>query len=175
MFISLMRFLLQSLVSRSFLVHLRFSFLFISFISAYLMVSASNTPKILKLSFSPSVWILFWFSTPFVCLFFYLFLLLIVSIAYFSVPNFIPVSWFYILIVCIRASNSFSVYFPEDLYCSSMFRLTTLVSGKHKFYWLLKKKKTLKKQERTNILGIWGSAKLLIIKIFSSVQVKIIK
>ena len=51
LFIPLIRFLLQSLVSR-FLVLLRYSFLIVSFISASLMVSASNIPKSLK--FNPS-------------------------------------------------------------------------------------------------------------------------
>ena len=46
--IPLMRFLPQSLVSRSFLVRLKYSFLIIfSFISAYLMVSAFNIPRFL--------------------------------------------------------------------------------------------------------------------------------
>ena len=47
MFIPLMRFLLQSLVSRSFLVLLRYSFLNFPFIFLCLMVSASNIPKYL--------------------------------------------------------------------------------------------------------------------------------
>ena len=63
-FISLMRFLLQSLVSRSFFVLLRYSFLlFFSFISAFFMVSASNIDKYLQFAFFLSVLILIWFSS----------------------------------------------------------------------------------------------------------------
>ena len=47
MLIPLMRFLLQSLILRHFLIFLNYSFLIFSFISTCLMVSASNIPKFL--------------------------------------------------------------------------------------------------------------------------------
>ena len=59
-FIPLIRFLLHSFVSNSFLVILRYSFSIFSFISACLMVSASKMPKYLYVSFSPSVLTLIW-------------------------------------------------------------------------------------------------------------------
>ena len=62
-FISLIRFLLLSFVSSSFLVLLRYSFWFFSFISTCLMVSASKILKYLKVSFSASVFILSWFGS----------------------------------------------------------------------------------------------------------------
>ena len=46
-FIPFIRYLLHSLVPSSFLVLLRYSFLILSFISTYLMVSAANIPKYL--------------------------------------------------------------------------------------------------------------------------------
>ena len=47
MSIPLRRFLLQNLVSRSFLVRMRYSFVICSFIAACLIISASNIPKYL--------------------------------------------------------------------------------------------------------------------------------
>ena len=57
-FIPLMKFLKCSLVSSIFLVLLRYSLFIFSFISACVMVSASDIPKYLKISISPSVLIL---------------------------------------------------------------------------------------------------------------------
>ena len=97
-FIPLIRFLLESLVSSSFLVLLRYSFWILSFISTCLMVSASNISQYLYVSFSANVLILFRFGSsipsvtcrlPF----------LMTSRAHFSVPNSIPMSWQYILTV----------------------------------------------------------------------------
>ena len=92
--ILLMRFLLQSLVSRSFLVRFvqGILYLFSSFISACLMVSASNIPKYLKFSFSRNVLILSSFggSMPsLICLF----PLFIMSMAHFYMVNSFPLSW----------------------------------------------------------------------------------
>ena len=57
-FIPLIRFLLHSFVTSSFLVLPRYSFLIFSFICTCLMVSASKMPMYLYVSFSPSVLIL---------------------------------------------------------------------------------------------------------------------
>ena len=106
-FIPLIRFLLLSFVLSSFLVLLRCSFLILSFISTCLMVSASKIPKYLQVSFSASVLILSWFGSfiPSVRCRFPLF---ITSMAHFSMPNSIPMSWLYILTACIKVSSSFS-------------------------------------------------------------------
>ena len=100
MFIPLFRFLLYSLVSSSFLVLMRYSFFNFSFISACLMVSASNNPKYLKVSFSPSVLIFAWFGNyiPFVICHF---LLLIISMVF----------------SYLRVSNVFS--FVQAVWCRS--------------------------------------------------------
>ena len=47
------------------------------------------------------------------------FLLFITSMAHFSMPNSVPISWLYIIIVCIRVSNSFS--FLANSLMSSMY------------------------------------------------------
>ena len=101
-FIPFKRFLLDSFVSSSFLVLLRYSFRILSFISTCLVV-----PKYLYVSFSPSVLILSWSgcSIPSVICRLPLF---ITSMSHFSMPNSIPISWMYILTACIRASSSFS-------------------------------------------------------------------
>ena len=57
-FIPLMRFLLESFVSSSFLVLLRYSFWILSFIFPCLMVSVSKIPKYLLVSFSPNLLLL---------------------------------------------------------------------------------------------------------------------
>ena len=54
-FILLIRFRLESFVSSSFLIFLRYSFWILSFISSCLMVSASKMLKYMLVSFSPSV------------------------------------------------------------------------------------------------------------------------
>ena len=73
-FIPLVRFLLQNLVSRSFLVRLRYSYnLKKIFIFTCLMVSAFNIPKYLLVSFFPSILIISWFDSSYyftICKFF---------------------------------------------------------------------------------------------------------
>ena len=84
-------------------------FLFFSFISASLMLYASNIPKYLQVIFSPSDLILSWsnnFFSTIICLF----LLYILTFSHFSTPNSIPISRLYILIICIRVSNFFSFF-----------------------------------------------------------------
>ena len=62
-FISLMRFLLQSIVLRRFFRSFEVLLSYISFISACLIVSASDISESLSFSFSPSVLILFRFGS----------------------------------------------------------------------------------------------------------------
>ena len=62
-FIPLIRFLLYSFVSSSFLGLLKYCFLIFSFISSCLMVSAASILKYLQVSFSPSVLTLSWFGS----------------------------------------------------------------------------------------------------------------
>ena len=72
------------------------------------MVSASNIPKYLCISFSASVLLLSWFgsSIPHVrCRLPHF----ITSMTHFSMPNSIPMSWLYILTAYIRVSCSFSL------------------------------------------------------------------
>ena len=76
-------------------------------ITVYLMVSVSNTPSICTF---PSLQA-FWFFHGVTLLF----LLLVrlgplfsISMAHFSMPNSIPISWLHILIDCIKVSSSFS-------------------------------------------------------------------
>ena len=119
-FIPLIRFRLDSFVSSSVLVLLRYLFWIFPFISTCLMVSASKMPKYLLVSFSPSILILSWFvsSIPSVrsCL-----PLFITSMAHFSMLNSIPLSWLYILTACIRFSSSFS-FFANSLMSSMYIR-----------------------------------------------------
>ena len=119
LFIPLIRFLLHSFVSSSFLV-LRHSFWIFSLISLCLMVSASKMPKYLYVSFSPSVLILSWFgsSIPSVRCRLPLF---IASMAHFSMPNSTLMSWLYILTTCIRVSSSYS-FFANSLISSMYIR-----------------------------------------------------
>ena len=108
MFILLMRFLL-SLVSRFFFVRLRYSYL-ILFFHLYLFdgVRFQYSQVLVIFLFSPcSDFSWFGSSIPSVIC---LFLLLITSVALFSMPNSILISWLYILIVCIRVSNSVSSF-----------------------------------------------------------------
>ena len=105
-FIPLVRFLLHSFVSSSFLVLLKYSFLIFSFISTCLMVLASKMSKYLYVSFSPSVLILSWFGSSIPSIL----MLFITSMAHFSMPNSIPMSWLYILIAYIRVSSSFCFF-----------------------------------------------------------------
>ena len=64
-FISLIRFLLESFVSSCFRILLRYSFRIMSFICTCLMVSASKMSKYLEVSFSSSVLILSCLVVPF--------------------------------------------------------------------------------------------------------------
>ena len=95
-FIPLIRFLLHSFVSSSFLLLPRYSFLIFSFISTCLMESASKIPKYLNVFFSLSVLILSWFGSyipsdrcrlP----------LFIACMAHFSLSNSIPMSSLHVL------------------------------------------------------------------------------
>ena len=108
-------------VSRNFPVYLRYSLLIFSFIHLF-DSDRFQYSQVLVISFSPSVQLLSWFDSSFssvICLF----ALFIMSMAYFSLPNFIPVSWLCILIVCIRISNSFS-FFANRLMSSIWCHLT---------------------------------------------------
>ena len=101
-FIPFIRFLLFSSVSSSFLVLLQYSFLI-------LMVSASKIPLYLCVSFSPSFLILSWFGSSIPSVRWRL-PLFSSSLAHFSMPNFISMSWLHILTACIRVSSSFSFF-----------------------------------------------------------------
>ena len=108
-FIPLIRFVLHSFVSSSFLVLLRYSFWILSFISICLVVSASKMPKCFLVSFSPRVLVLSWFDSyipSFICRL----PLFLTSKAHFSMPNSIPMSPLYILTACIRVSSMFSFF-----------------------------------------------------------------
>ena len=100
-FIPLIRFLLDSFVSSSFLVLLKYSFWIFHFISTCFMVSASKI--------TPSLLILSWFGSSVPSIRFGL-LLLITNMAHFSMPNSILMSWLYIPTVYIRVSCSFSFF-----------------------------------------------------------------
>ena len=63
-FIPLIRLLLESFVSNSFLVLLRYSFWILSFIFTCLMVSASKIPKYLLVSFSSTIFWAFGMTRP---------------------------------------------------------------------------------------------------------------
>ena len=118
-FISFIRFLLYSLILNSFLVLLKYSFFlfFIFFTSTCLLVSASNIPEYLHVSFFWAFWCFSWFGSliPSVTCRFPLF---ITSMVHFSVPNSIPMSWLFILTACIRVFNYFS--FLTNSFISSM-------------------------------------------------------
>ena len=95
-------------VSSNFLLLQRFSFSIFSLISTCLMVTASNIPKYLLVSFSPSVLMTTWFSSSTPSVRWCRLPLFITSMAHFSMPNSIPISWLYILTVCNRVSKYFS-------------------------------------------------------------------
>ena len=102
-----MRFLLESLVSRSFPILLRYSLLFLLwFLFSFF--------KFLYFFFSHSVLILSWFysSVPSVI---YLLSLFIMSIAHFILPNSIPISCLYILTVYISLLFSFIFWKERDV------------------------------------------------------------
>ena len=83
-------------------------FYFFSFISACLMVSISSYLYF----FSSNILILSCFGSSIpsiVCLFPLFFL----TMSHFSIANAIPIYWLYILIICIRLSDSFSFFCKE--------------------------------------------------------------
>ena len=88
-FIHLMRFLLQSLVSRGFLMVWGTLFFFLSFISAYLIVSTYNISTYLLVSFSPSVLIISWFRG--------------------SIPSIISLFPLFIIRIFLKEFNQFSI------------------------------------------------------------------
>ena len=94
------------------------------FLSVCLMVSISNNPKFLQVSFSLKVLILSWFSnlSSLICSF----LLFIISITHLSVQNSIPISWLYIFIVFISYYNFFS-------FNASSWMLSILIAD---LYWM---------------------------------------
>ena len=126
-FILLMGVLLKSLVSRSVLVRLRYSYIF-SPISACLMVSTPNTFKYLYFFYSPSILILSWkgSSIPFVI---GLFPLLVISMAHFSVLNFIPISWLYFVIACISSLQFFFIV------CIMIITIVVIVRMRYALYF----------------------------------------
>ena len=71
MLISFIRFSLQSLVSRSFFISLRYIFLIFSFTVTCLMVSASSIPKYMWFSFFRTFWFFFDLAVLFLPLFFF--------------------------------------------------------------------------------------------------------
>ena len=101
-----LRFNLQSLVLGSFLVLLRYSFLFFSFISVYLMVFVSIISSYC-ISIHSVVSHL---------------LIFIINV------NNISISWLYILIICIRVSSSFSFSFFFYKYLGIIHIQQTLLS-----------------------------------------------
>ena len=108
--------LLLSLVSRN--VRLRYSFLKIFFHLRLFDNVLFQYSQVVVISFSLSILILSWFGSS-VLPVIYLSPRLIISIEYFSMPNSIPISWLYILIVCIRVSNCFSFFANRSM--SSMY------------------------------------------------------
>ena len=105
LFIFLIRFLLQSLVSRKFLVRLSYSFCYFFFPSRFFYGVCFQYSLELVIFFSQSVLIRSWFANSIPSVF-CLFLLLIMNMAHFFLPNSIPLSWLYISIVFIQAPNS---------------------------------------------------------------------
>ena len=97
-FIPFIKFLLFSLFSNSFLVLLRYASLIFTFISTCLIMSASNYPMHLYVSFSPCDLIFSWFGSS-ISSVFYRFQFFITSIAYFSIPNSVFMSWLFIIII----------------------------------------------------------------------------
>ena len=124
MFIPLMRFLLQSLVSRSFLIYLRYSFLIFFFFIHLFNGVCFQYSQVLIIFFFSEHFDFSWLgsSIPSVI---YLFPILFMSMAHFSIVNFIPISWLYILIVCIRVSN-FVSFFANGLMPSLYILLLSL-------------------------------------------------
>ena len=122
-FIPLRKFLEQSLVSRSFLDRLRNSirFFFSSFISACLVVPTSQVLVIFLFpKRSDSFLICQFYSTRYLS-----FSTFHYEYGTFFMPNSIPISWLYILIICIRVSNSFS-FFPNSLMSSKYIKVINI-------------------------------------------------
>ena len=86
-FIPLIRFLLYSFISGSFLVLLRYSFFYFSFISTCFIVSAFNIHKYLYVSFFSGILIFLDFLLSGIVFRF--------CMAHFSLPNSISMSWLY--------------------------------------------------------------------------------
>ena len=79
------------------------------------MMSASNIPKYLYVSFSSSVQIFSWFGSSIISVI-CRFPLFLICLVHFSMLNSIPMSWLYILTANIRVSNSF-LFWPTVWYC----------------------------------------------------------
>ena len=90
-----------------FLVSLRYSFVIFTFMSSCRPLPISFSPNVLILSCLGS------YIPSYNCLF----LPINMSMAIFSTPNSIPISWLYILIVCISVSNTFT--FLQSVSCHS--------------------------------------------------------
>ena len=110
-----MRFLLQSFVSRSFLVLLRLSFLIFFFHLRFILVTTSKIHKYLWFYFSPNFLIFSWFGSSILsiicCLF--LFPLFITSMVHAFMINSILEFWLYILIAFISVFNHFFIFCKE--------------------------------------------------------------
>ena len=113
--------LLQSLVSRTFLVLLRYSFLIFFSISTCLIYICFQYSQVLLtlLLFKCSDTFLIWWFYFFCCFSFSFFPLFITIMAHFSMSSSIPIYLLYILIVCIRIYSSFS--FSVNTFMSSMY------------------------------------------------------
>ena len=128
---------------------LRYSFYIFYFIFCYLMVSVSNIPEYLLVSFSLSVLItLFGSSTVSVMCRLALF---ITSMMHCFIPNSIPISWLFILRVCIRVSNSLS--FLADTLMSSIY-----------IKWIIFSCDLLNLYPAVHFLRIWLSGMMAITK-----------
>ena len=95
-FITLMRFLLRNLVSSSFLVLLRYSFLLFLSFSLVWWCPLAILLSISKFPFLWSFWFFYLFDSSIpsvICLF----LLFFISMAHFSMPNSVPISSLYII------------------------------------------------------------------------------
>ena len=121
LFITLKRFLLQNMVSRSFLVVLGnsvvFGFLFCFAFFFFCLMVRFQYSQVLVIFFSPSFLMLSWFviSIPSIVSF----PLLHYQHGTFLIPNSIPISWLCILIVCVSVYISFS--FLTNIFISSMY------------------------------------------------------
>ena len=94
--------------------------LFSFFLSSLLV---SNIPKNFKFSFSLSILALSWFGSPLPSIV-SLFEFFVISMAHFSMPNSIPTSWLYILIVC------FQFFFIFLKFCRQLYFVVLFTSHK---------------------------------------------